>query len=391
MTYDVLVYDDNWELQAVVDNYESLVWTDRAKECGDFELYMYYEPDLWKMIELGTFLRIADSEHTMMVGKRDLKDTFEDTPRMIFTGKSMEYILSRRVVYKQLDVTAPPGDIVNKLLDENCIDGPYLQQFAPEPMNPNKKYRGITGLYRDGSNWRMELGDRPISQQYLGQNIYEAVSDLLETYSSPRCYYFVHHTDENKWRWRLGTGTDHSWNQGTNEWVTFSSDFNNLKSSEFVQDNEKYANAFYITGADPGDNRPRITFPIERPVDNDPSYGFNSGMKRIEKWIDGSSIKLKDDKNNDIPVQTYVNELMAYGYSSMREYITETTFTGDVDPNVQWTYMRDYYIGDLVNVIDDMGNGAICAINGMTITADKNGIVIVPDFKAIRTITGIRK
>lgn len=388
MTYDVLVYDDNWELQAVVDNYESLVWTDKAKECGDFELYMYYDPDLWKTIKLGTFLRIQDSEHTMMVNKRDLKDTFEDAPRMIFTGKSMEYITSRRVVYKQIDVTGAPGDIVNQLLDENCIDGPNLQQFAPDPTNPNKKYRGITGLFRDGSNWRQELGGNQISQQYLGQNIYEAISELVKTYSSPMCYIFVHHTDDNKWRWRLGTGVDRSWNQGSNDWVTFSSDFNNLKSSEFVQDDEKYANAFYVTGADPGDNKPRFTMPIERAISNTSQNGFISGMKRREKWIDGSNVKLKDDNNHDVPMQTYLNELRAYGYASMREYETETSFVGDVDPNVQWTYMRDYYIGDIVNVIDDMGNGAMCAIDGMTITADKNGIVIVPDFKAIRTITG---
>lgn len=388
MTYDVLVYDNNWELQTIVDNYESLVWTDKAKECGDFELYMYYDRDLWKVIKLGTFLRIKDSEHTMMVNKRDLKDTFEDAPRMIFTGKSMEYITSRRVVYKQTDITAAPGDIVNKLLDENCIDGPYLQQFAPDPTNPDNKYRGITGLYRDGSNWRQELGAVQISKQYLGQNIYEAVSDLVKTYSSPMCYIFVHHTGDNKWRWRLGTGVDRSWNQGTNDWVTFSSDFNNLKSSEFTQDNEKYANAFYITGADPGDGKPRVTMPIERTVDDTPQGGFISGTKRIEKWIDGSSVKLKDENNKDIPFRIYVNELLSYGHSSMREYVTETSFTGDVDPSVQWVYARDYHIGDIVNVIDDLGNGAMCAIDGVTITADRNGIVIVPDFKAIRTITG---
>lgn len=388
MTYDVLIYNDNWELQAVVDNYESLVWTDKAKECGDFELYMYYDPDLWKMIKLGTFLRIQDSEHTMMVGKRDLKDTFEDAPRMIFTGKSMEYIIARRVVYKQIDVTETPGNIINKLLDENCIDGPYLQQFFPDPINPDKKYRGITGLYRDKSNWGQELGDTEISKQYLGQNIYEAVSDLVKTYSSPMCYIFVHHTDDNKWRWRLGTGVDHGWNQGSNEWVTFSSDFNNLKSSEFVQDNDKYANAFYITGADPGDGKPRVTIPIERTNDDTPQGGLISGMKRIEKWIDGSNVKLKDDNNKDVPYQQYVNELLSYGHTSMREYVTETSFMGDVDPNIQWVYMRDYYIGDIVNVVDDMGNGAWCAIDGMTITADKNGVVLVPDFKAIRTITG---
>lgn len=388
MTYDVLVYDDNWELQTVVDNYESLVWTDRAKEHGDFELYMYYDPEVWKMIKLGMFLRIADSEHTMMVHKRDLKDTFEDAPRMIFTGKSMEYITSRRVVYKQIDVTAIPGDIVNKLIDENCIDGPYLQQFMPDPTNPGNKYRGITGLYRDGSNWRQELGDYLISRQYLGQNIYDAISELVKTYSSPLCYIIVHHTDDNKWRWRLGTGVDRSWQQRDNDWVTFSSDFNNLKSSEFVQDTDKYANAFYVTGADPGDKRPRITMPIERAADGNYHGGFNSGMKRIEKWIDGSNVRLKDDNNNDIPMQTYMNELQAYGYAAMREHITEVSFTGDVDPNIQWAYTRDYYIGDAVNVIDDMGNGAICAIDGITITADKNGIVIVPDFKAIQTITG---
>lgn len=388
MTYDVLVYDDNWELQTVVDNYESLVWTDKAKECGDFELYMYYDPDLWKLIKLGTFLRIKDSEHTMMVNKRDLKDTFEDAPRMIFTGKSMEYITSRRVVYKQIDVTGVPGDIVNKLLDENCIDGPRLQQFFPDPIHPEKMYRGITGLYRDGSDWVQELGDKRISQQYLGQNIYEAVAELVKTYSSPMCYIIVHHTDDNHWRWRLGTGIDRSWNQGTNEWVTFSSDFNNLKSSEFVQDDEKYANAFYVTGADPGDKRPRLTLPLERAESNTPNSGVFSGTARREKWIDGSSVKLKDDDNKDVPMQQYMDELRSYGYAAMREYTTDTSFIGDVDPNIQWTYMRDYYIGDIVNVIDNMGNGAMCAIDGMTITADKKGIVIVPDFKAVRTITG---
>ena len=72
----------------------------------------------------------------------------------------------------------------------------------------------------------------------------------------------------------------------------------------------------------------------------------------------------------------------------MPEYVTETSFIGDVDPNVQWFYRRDYYIGDIVNVVDDMGNGAMCVIDGITISADKNGIVILPDFKAIRTITG---
>lgn len=388
MTYDVLIYDENWDLQAVIDNYESLVWTDKAKECGDFELYMYYDPDLWKRIALGTFLRIQDSEHTMRVSKRDLKDTFEDAPRMIFTGKSMEYITSSRVLYKQIDVTDTPGNIVNKLLDENCIDGPNLQQFAPEPGNPNKKYRGITGLYRDGSNWSLELGETKISKQYLGQNIYEAVSELVKIYSSPMCYIFVHHTDDNKWRWRLGTGVNRSWNQGINEWVTFSSDFNNLKASEYIQDNEKYANAFYVTGADPGDGKPRVTVPIERVENGTPRGEFISGTKRIEKWIDGSNVRLKDDNNHDIPFQMYVNELLSYGHASMREHIMETSFIGDVDPNVQWVYMRDYYIGDIVNVIDDMGNGAWCVIDGVTITADKNGIVIVPDFKAVRTITG---
>lgn len=128
--------------------------------------------------------------------------------------------------------------------------------------------------------------------------------------------------------------------------------------------------------------------PIERSVDNTPQGGFISGRKRIEKWIDGSSVKLKDENNKDIPTRTYINELLSYGHASMREYVTETSFTGDVDPNVQWVYMKDYYIGDLVNVVDDMGNGAWCAIDGMTITADRNGVVIVPDFKAIRAITG---
>ena len=37
---EIYVLNTNFESVAVVDEFESLIWTDRYDEAGDFELYM---------------------------------------------------------------------------------------------------------------------------------------------------------------------------------------------------------------------------------------------------------------------------------------------------------------------------------------------------------------
>ena len=64
---DVTVLNSLFQPVYIVDTYESMIWTDRYYECGDFELYTKLSDDIQKYAIPGNYLRISDSEHIMLI------------------------------------------------------------------------------------------------------------------------------------------------------------------------------------------------------------------------------------------------------------------------------------------------------------------------------------
>ena len=74
---EVYVLNTNFESVAVIDEFESLIWTDRYDEAGDFELFMAMNNDLLKYIRQDYYLWNPKSEHVQI--------------RMITPRKPMEW------------------------------------------------------------------------------------------------------------------------------------------------------------------------------------------------------------------------------------------------------------------------------------------------------------
>ena len=64
---EIYVLNTNFESVAVVDEFESLIWTDRYDEAGDFELYMSMDKRLLEYLRKDYYLWNADSEHMMII------------------------------------------------------------------------------------------------------------------------------------------------------------------------------------------------------------------------------------------------------------------------------------------------------------------------------------
>jgi len=50
---NVLVLNESFELVAIIDYYKSLIWTERYREAGDFELYLLADTTAIGSIEEG--------------------------------------------------------------------------------------------------------------------------------------------------------------------------------------------------------------------------------------------------------------------------------------------------------------------------------------------------
>ena len=61
------VYNTNFERIAVCDTYESLIWTDRYNDVGDFELYFAMDPKLLDIYIPDYYLISYDSEYIMII------------------------------------------------------------------------------------------------------------------------------------------------------------------------------------------------------------------------------------------------------------------------------------------------------------------------------------
>lgn len=115
MQYSILDNDMNKVLE--LDNFISIIWTEKAKEAGTFELKMNPDSNLLSMIKLGYYLmssafynikydngiKIKDEANLMIIETMTITNDPEEGDTLIITGSSLLSILKRRVLWKQMN------------------------------------------------------------------------------------------------------------------------------------------------------------------------------------------------------------------------------------------------------------------------------------------------
>lgn len=120
-TTDIFVYDHTFTPLGVIDHYESLIWADRYYESGDFEMYLRMSQVSIPLARIGNYLMRHDTEHVMVVESYEISCDYEDGDMLILKGRSLEGLLSRRII---IDAFAFEGEfqtLIHRLLNENII------------------------------------------------------------------------------------------------------------------------------------------------------------------------------------------------------------------------------------------------------------------------------
>lgn len=268
-----IVLNSQFERLAVIDEYTSLIWTTRFYTCGDFELCMDIDKKTKDLFKYGYYVMREDDENVGIVEKIQIQKTQDDQELLIVTGRFLPSILSRRIIANQTVVSGAVSDCIANLI-------------AKEVINPTISARQISNF---------ALKPFPFSQtmqaQYTGANLLEKISEICQTYGLG---FKVTLTENNQFLFELFTGTDHSYGQSRNPYVIFSDEYDNLLSSQYVEDYREIVTDVLVAGEGEGADRKTLWVSAGKNlIPNSPAYWERGGIGRGQNIQDTYTTRIR--------------------------------------------------------------------------------------------------
>ena len=212
-----------------IDTYESAIWTDRYNECGDFEIVIPASVPNVSEILNATYLYNKFSDRIMVVEDINVSTDPEEGNKITISGRSLESMLDRRVVWEITNLDTNAQDAIKKLLNDNMIEATDYHRKVYDfefDENPDPAF----------TEYAMQA-------EYYGDDLYSAICDIATlfdigwkiTLDSSRVLHFA-----------LYLGTDRSYGQTENPFVIFSDKFENLLSSSYESNMTGFKNAILL-------------------------------------------------------------------------------------------------------------------------------------------------
>lgn len=353
---NALIMDKDFKSLVVIDDYESFIWTDRYVGYGDFELYAPVSAAFFEHTKDGYYIWCDSSEHLMIIEKNDIESDAENGSHVTVTGRSLESILDRRIIWTQTVISGNLQNGIKKLLDENVINPSDSSRQIPNFVFKESSDSAVTSL--------------KVEAQYTGDNLYDAIKSLCET---NELGFKVVLNSNHEFEFSLYSGTDRSYNQTKLPYVVFSPNFENLVNSNYYESSEELKNVALIGGEGEGSERKFTS------VYGNGSTTYESGLERRELFVDARDLSTKTD-DGELSAEEYTAQLQQRGYDKLGENIYLTGFEGGIENTEMFSLGRDYFVGDVVQIQNEYGIRATTRVDEVVISDSNTGTTIVPTF-----------
>lgn len=350
---ELFVLNAVFESIAVIDTYESMIWTDRYNAYGDFEIYFAMDESLLEYIKEDYYLWLKESDHSMIIEDIKIDADTEEGNRLIVTGRSLESILERRIIWGQRVFSGNLQNAIQMMLNENIISPSVadrkIANFVFVPSTDSK----ITSL--------------TIDNQYTGDDLYTVIKGLCE---ENNIGFKIVLTDDNQFAFSLYAGADRSYDQTENPYVVFSPNFENIINSNYFSSKAGYRNVTLVAGEGEGASRKTTV------------VGSASGLDRRELFTDARDIS-SDTEDGTLSDAEYIAQLRTKGLKKLADHMITTAFEGEVEVTRLFKYGEDFFIGDIVQIVNEYGNENSAYISELIISNSDEGLSIYPTFKTI--------
>ncbi len=340
----------------VVDIFSSLIWVDRFDQWGDVELFVLLNMENLSMFQKGYYLSLESSEHEMIIESIEIISETEEGKSLRITGRSLESIMDRRLVWEQTILSGNLQTEIQRLLNENAISPTISERDIPNLVFSTSVDPEITSLTVDG--------------QYTGDSLYVVISDLCKANNIG--FKIILDSDTGNFVFSLYAGEDRSYAQVLNPYVVFSPNFDNIIESNYFTSDVIKKTVALVLGEGEGTARLNtVCFD---------SSGGGSGLDRRELLVDARDLS-KTTSGGTLTTPEYLELLNQRGVEQLANYTTIASFEGEVESTVLFVYGEDFFMGDIIQIENEMGQGGRYRITELILSESKAGKNIRPTFK----------
>lgn len=262
----ITALDTSFNAVAIVEAYKSFIWTDRYTDVGDFELYVPASAPYLDKIHNDFYLACSETvkgeiQRLMIVEKIEYKTDLEDGNSVLITGRSLESILDRRIIWKDDgSVTEVNRETIHEKIPSIVYDDYDTKKSFPlqngiqyllemnliNPTNLNRKISFLTFVESTDSRIT-SLTMTPCA--YRGDNLYDIIRGLCDMFGiSFKIEFDTTNPLIPKFVFKLYKGINHLSSQSENGYICFSTEFDNLLSSDNSMDMSTYKTMAYYVG-----------------------------------------------------------------------------------------------------------------------------------------------
>lgn len=350
----------------VLDTYQSVIWTERYNEFGDFEIYAPVTMAILDGIKIGYYLTSETMDSCMIVESISISSDVENGHYISIKGRSLESILDRRIVWNQTRLRMNLEESIKKLLEDAIlIPDDNARRIS------NFEFRWSDDVY---------IQSIQIDKQFTGDNLYDAIVSLCQLYDIG---FKIMLEEQSIFVFQLYKGQDRSYEQETNPYVVFSPNFENIINSSYSENVVDLKTITLVAGEEKDDIR--TTAVVEKP-----GY-INTGLERREMFTDARDISSRDeeaepDEDGNIPSispEEYNALLESRGLEYLYENNSDNSFEGQVDSKHIFVYNRDFFKGDIVQIVGFTGNLIQARIVEVIYSQDETGEDLYPTFQLL--------
>lgn len=399
---DLYIFNKSFDTVAVIDEYESFNWTDRYNKAGDFELTLLITSELLSVLKSDYYVYFSQSEHLMIIEGVEIKVDEEKGDRLVVTGRSLESLLERRIVWtkKKFNLAMNFQRAIVELVI-NSMSTPQAQYIGSDwakEITAAAARRKISNFVVHRT-WEETLAHKIKMDaiEYWGENLYEIITELCASRDPEVGFKITWHQSDNTFHFYLYIGNDHSSdNTDGNLPVSFSPQLENIFDTDYYESVKGYKTTVLIAGQYP---KPKQNQNDEEEIEDKTTWvcrGKNldtyTGLYRRELFCDARNVPYKDDDENKTvyPWATVKAALQDEGKKALNSESNKkaTTFEGEVDYRTTYEYGVDYKLGDVVDISDVYGHETKARIVEVTFSDDEEGFSINPTFEMFGEVMG---
>lgn len=342
----ITILDDTMRIVDILRKYEYSQYELKAREIGKFTINaMLDKENLYLMDKTKNYYVLLDDDVFGIIESVKRESDSETSKVFTIKGSLALKLLEYRVIEGQVTFKGKSYKYIEELVKQNLI------------MSDDSN-RNIALAVEFEDEERLKQICSTVDKQVTGGSLWDEISEIVEADKlriilKPNIVVIdtEHPQNIDGWTLIIGAGEDRTRHRANNavSTVMFSQSLSNIANTDYIVDRSKLRNTVYIAGE--GEGTDRKWYNID--VNSDITFGERKGWNRKELWVDARDIQSEQD-NKKLTDAEYEELMKQRADEKAKDNDLSEEYKATVtDITKQYTYKKDYHIGDFVTIADE--------------------------------------